>query len=145
LTLLDANALAGFLLGEPARVQVAELLRKGDCAVPAACLGEVVDKLLRKHQVAQPALAEHLGPLLDETLTVLAVDQRTAWRAGELRAAHYHRVDSALSLADCLLLASAKRDDHIATSDRAVATTAQRLGMGLIPLLDSKGGRPSVG
>jgi len=99
---------------------------------------------MRKHQVSQPSLSERLGPLLDEALTVLAVDQRTAWRAGELRAAHYHRVDSALSLADCLLLASAGADDRIATSDRAVAATAHRLGIGLVPLLDSNGERPSV-
>jgi len=145
LTLLDANALAGLLLGEPARLQVAELLRNGDCAVPAACLGEVVDNLMRKHQIPQPSMSERLGPLLDETLTVLAVDQRTAWRAGELRAAHYHHVDSALSLADCLLLASTKPGDLIATSDRAVETTAQALGIGLIPLLDSNGERPSIG
>jgi len=142
LTLLDANALVGLLLGEPARIQVAELLRNRDCAVPAACLSEVVDNLMRKHRIAQASLSERLGPLLDEALAILAVGQRTAWRAGELRATHYHRLDSALSLADCLLLAAAGPDDEIATSDRAVAVTAHRLGIGLIPLLDSTGERP---
>lgn len=142
MTLLDANALASLLLGEPARVQVAELLRSGDCAVPAACLGEVVDNLMRKHRIAQPSLSERLGPLLDEVLAVLAVDQRTAWRAGELRAAHYHRADSALSLADCLLLAGAGPDDRIATSDRAVIATAEELGIATISLPSSDESQP---
>jgi predicted nucleic acid-binding protein len=144
LTLLDANALLSLLLGQPAEKQVSSLLRRGNCAIPAACLAEVVDALVRTHGIEPISVSERLGALIDEVLAVLPMDQRTAWRAGELRAIHYHRVDSALSLADCLLLAVAGRDDEIATSDRAVAATAHRLGLGLIPLLDSNGERPSV-
>ncbi len=87
---------------------------------------------------------ERLGPLLDESVAVLGVGSGAALRAGEIRAAHYHRKTSALSLADCILLAAAGLDDKIATSDRAVAATARRLGIDLIPLLDSKGERPAV-
>jgi len=125
LTLLDANALIGLLIGEPAREKVAELLRTGECAIPAACLSEVVDSLMRKHGVDRLSLSERLGPLLDEVLTVLPIDTRLAWRAGELRAAHYHRADSSLSLADCLLLASAGPDDRVATADGAVIALAE--------------------
>lgn len=88
---------------------------------------------------------ERLGPLLDESIAVLEVGSGAALRAGELRAAHYHRKTASLSLADCVLLAAAGPEDKIATSDRAVATTARRLGIDLIPLLDSKGNRPEAG
>jgi PIN domain nuclease of toxin-antitoxin system len=144
LTLLDANALIAALLDEPARGEVAELLRNGGCAIPASCLSEVVAHLLRKHRVPEQLLAERLDPLIDEAVAVLDVDSRVAWRAGELRAAHYHRKTADLSLADCLLLASAGPKDEIATSDRAVVATARELGIGVIPLPDSNGDRPPV-
>ena len=83
-------------------------------------------------------------PLLDESVAVIGVDAGVAWRAGELRATHYDRNHSALSLADCMLLASATPADKIATSDRAVGLTARKLGIDVIPLLDSEGNRPSL-
>lgn len=144
MTILDANGLIAALLDEPARGEVAELLRRGECATPAPCLSEVVAHLLRKHRVPGEMLAERLSPLIDEAVTVLEIDSRIAWRAGELRAAHYHRKTADLSLADCILLASAGADDEIATSDRAVALTARELGIDVIPLPDSNGNRPAV-
>lgn len=105
---------------------------------------EIVDKLARRWGSSEEQIARQLGPLIDESVTVLSIDSQTAWRAGEIRAAHYRRKAAALSLADCVLLAAAGPDDEIATSDRAVAATAHRLGIGLIPLLDSKGERPRV-
>jgi hypothetical protein len=100
-------------------------------------LSEVVDSLMRKHGVDRLSLSERLGPLLDEVLTVLPIDTRLAWRAGELRAAHYHRADSSLSRADCLLLASAGPDDRVATADGAVIALAEKLGIATIPLTNS--------
>ena len=105
-------------------------------------MAEVVDKLVRRHRIGPEPLAEKLNPLLAESIAVLDVDASVAWRAGEIRAAHYRRKSAALSLADCVLLASAGPEDEIATSDRAVAATACKLGIDLIPLLDSNGGRP---
>lgn len=144
MTLLDANAFVAVLRREPGAMEVADLLRSRECATPAPCVAEVVDKLVRRHGIAAGDLAERLGPLFEESIVVLAVDSQTAWRAGEIRATHYRRSKCALSLADCVLLAVAGPNDEIATSDRAVAATAHRLGIGLIPLLNSEGERPSV-
>lgn len=107
-------------------------------------MAEIVDRLARRWGSRKDEIARELGPLVDESVVVLGIDLRIAWRAGEIRASHYHRKTAALSLADCVLLAAAGPDDEIATSDRAVAATAHRLGIGLIPLLDSDGERPSV-
>lgn len=142
MTLLDANAFVALLRREPGGPEVAELVRGRGCATPAPCVAEVVDRLIRRHGISAGALAERLGPLLDESIVVLEVDSRVAWRAGEIRAGHYQRKTSALSLADCVLLATAGPDDEIATSDRAVAAVCHELGIGVIPLLDSGGRRP---
>jgi len=144
LILLDANALISLLRGQPAELEVAALLRQGDCAIPAPCLGEVVDRVIRTHGVGPAALSERLGALIDETLPVLPTDQRIAWRAGELHASHYHRTRCALSLVDCQLIATAEADDEIATSDSDVLSTASKLGIATIPLLDSLGRKPNV-
>ena len=107
-------------------------------------MAEIVDRLARRWGSSEEETARQLGPLVDESVAVLSIDSRIAWRAGEIRAAHYRRKTAALSLADCVLLAAAGPDDEIATSDRAVAATAHRLGIGLIPLLDSRGERLSI-
>lgn len=139
MTLLDASALLSLLLGQPAETEVSALLQRGNCAIPAPCLTEVVDKLIRKHRVDPGAVSERLGPLIDETIPVVSTDPRIAWRAGELHAAHYDRRTAALSLADCILLATAGPDDEIATSDATVIATAGKLGIDVVPLPDSKG------
>jgi len=100
--------------------------------------------MIRTYGVDLSALSERLGALIDEVLPVLPIDQRIAWRAGELHAAHYHRKHSALSLVDCLLLAMAEPEDEIATSDSVVIATARKLDIGAIPLLDSLGRKPDA-
>jgi predicted nucleic acid-binding protein len=144
LTLLDANALLLLLRGQPGEAEVTELLRRDNCATPAPCLTEVVDKLIRRWGVSPDHVAERVGALLDESVTILGVSSATAWQAGELRAAHYDRKASPLSLADCTLLATATSDDEVATSDRALAIAARKLGIDLIPLPDSSGRRPDI-
>ncbi len=144
LILLDANALIALLRGEPAEGEVAALLRSGECATPAPCLAEVVDRLIRRAKVKPGEVVDQLEPLIAASLGVLAVENRIAWQAGELRGAHYNRNDADLSLADCLLLASAAANDEIATSDLALATTARALDLAVIPLPDSGGSRPSA-
>jgi hypothetical protein len=102
----------------------------------------VVDRLIRRWGASAEEASDRLGPLIDESVSVLPVNSATAWRAGLLRAQHYDPKTADLSLADCVLLAIAGQDDEIATSDRAVAKTAHRLEIGVIPLLDSSGRRP---
>lgn len=101
--------------------------------------------MLRLFDADPKRLAERLGALLEESVGVLTVDSAVAWRAGHLRSMHYHRKTADLSLTDCVLLAAAGPEDEIATSDRPVAATARRLGIDLIPLLDSNGERPVAG
>lgn len=144
MTLLDTSAVLTLLWGESGDDEVAELLRGGDCAIPAACLGEVVDKLIRCDGNPPATVAEKLAPLLEEVVSVPVVDSTIGWRAGELRAQHYDRGEAALSQVDCLLLATAGPDDRIATSDEPLVRVALRIGIDVVPLPGSDGRRPSV-
>jgi hypothetical protein len=49
--------------------------------------------------------------------SAIALDTEIARRAAEIRANHYHRSSRPISLADAVLIASAKPGDRIATAD----------------------------
>lgn len=142
--LLDANALIALLKDEPAAGEVAELLRENDCATPASCLSEVVDRLIRRAGVRPEDVVDRLEPLIDASLGIIPIESRLAWLAGELRGVHYTRGSEDLSLADCILLAVTEPADRMATADRGLAAVAHKLGISLIPLPDSKGNRPKL-
>jgi predicted nucleic acid-binding protein len=124
-TLLDAYALIAFLVGAPATPQVRAILREGDTAVATANLVEVLDVSERVHGVPIPRTIEILEPLLEGLLTAVPLDSTIARRAAEIRARHYHRSSRPISLADAVLIASAKQNDRIATADPDVLAVAK--------------------
>lgn len=138
--LLDAYALIAFVGNGPGGDQVATLLRAGDGAVTPVNLAEAVDVLARRFDVAADRSRAVLEPLFDAGLALAPLGPAEAWRAGELRAAHYHRERAPLSMADCLLLASAAKGASIATADRPLAAVAERLGTRVVEL-PGEGGR----
>lgn len=115
--LLDAYALIAFLVGGPATSQVRAILREGDAAVATANLVEVLDVSQRVHGVPIARAVESLEPLLEGPLTAIPLDFTVARRAAEIRAGHYHRASRPISLADAVLIGSAKLGDRIATAD----------------------------
>ena len=124
MTLLDAYALIAFLVGGPATPQVRAILREGDAAVATANLVEVLDVSQRVHGLLIPRAVEILEPLLEGPLTAVPLDSAVARRAAEIRARHYHRSSRPISLADAVLIASAKQGDRIATADPDVLAVA---------------------
>lgn len=73
----------------------------------------------------------------------MAVVAEAGRRAGQLRAAHYHRTTSPLSLADCVALAVADdRGEALATADPSLAAMARAEGVEVIGLPDAQGRRP---
>lgn len=139
-TLLDAYALIALLADERAEPQVGALVAGGGCAVSAVNLLEVVDHLVRVRGVPEDVLDASLDPLIDGPLRVLTVDRDTAQRAARVRAAHYHRSERPISLADCVLLASGDDGDRIATADPHVLAVAPLVERIAVPL---QGTRPS--
>jgi PIN domain nuclease of toxin-antitoxin system len=120
-TLLDAFALVAFLGGEPAAPDVRDILRTGDAAISTVNLAEAGQHLIRHGDVSGDELRQLVGSI---PLEVIPFTGAHAWRASELRARHYRRTDSEVSLADCCLVAVATAADRVATADAAVIRMA---------------------
>jgi uncharacterized protein with PIN domain len=141
--LLDAFAVVALLADEPAGQDVAEMIDAGQCAVSAVNLVEAADVLERSHGITTAETRAAVTTLTDAPLQILDVDERRAWRAAEVRAGFYRRRGAEISVADCILLATARPGlDAIATPDPPVLRIAGQLGIDVIPLLDSSGRRP---
>lgn len=122
--LLDAYALVAFLVGGPATTQVRAILREGDAAISTANLAETLDVSGRVHGLSIARAMEIIEPLLATSLAAIPLDVVVAQRAAEIRARHYHRSTRPISLADAVLVASARRGDRIATADPDVLAVA---------------------
>jgi predicted nucleic acid-binding protein len=68
---------------------------------------------------------EVLDPLFEGSVTAVLLDLAVSQRAAEIRARHYHRSRRPISLADAVLIASARRGDRIATADPDVLAVAK--------------------
>ena len=134
MTLLDAYAVIEFLVSGPAAPQVRAVLREGGAGVATANLAEALDVSHRVHGLPIGRALEILEPLFEGPLAVRVLDFAIARRAAEIRAAHYHRSSRPISLADCVLIASAGPGDRIATADPHLLAVAHAVGVGSMPL-----------
>lgn len=126
MTLLDAYALIAFLVGGPAATEVRGILREGQAAIASTNLAESLDVSRRVHGLPIGSAMEIIEPLLEGPLTAIALDLPTARRAAEIRSRHYHRSKCPISLADAVLLATARPGDRLATADPDVLAVAPR-------------------
>jgi predicted nucleic acid-binding protein len=141
--LLDAYALVALIAEEPAADEVEAILREGDVGAVVANLAEAIDTCQRIHGLPIAEVRDVLEPLLGGAVFPVVSEEREAWRAAELRGQYYNKKTSALSLADCLLLAHAVvAEAQIATSDPPLADAARSEGLKVIALPDSDGRRP---
>jgi PIN domain nuclease of toxin-antitoxin system len=140
--LLDAFALVALTLDEPAAEEVELLIRNGGCSMSAVNLAEALDQLGRVHGRSAGELRAVFGPVLSESIVVVAADETIAWRAAGMRGRHYRRRSSELSLADCVALATVAAGDRLATADRALARAARAEGIEVLALPDTSGRRP---
>ena len=141
--LLDAYCLIALVLDEPAAAEVQEFLRSRPVAIPAANLAETVDVLQRVWRIDSSDVRSTLWPLLAGGLEVIPTTSPIAWRGGAIRARCYEPRTREVSLADCILLASAGDGDEVATADPAVAVSANEERVRVVALPDSRGVRPS--
>jgi len=145
LRLLDASGLIAFLLDEPAAEEVGALVADGSeqAAINAVNLAEVIDRLVRVGGRDRASVLESLLWVRAGGLDVLFADDVIAEVAGQLRARHYDRRTAALSIADCVALATARREGAtLATTDTALARIARVEDVAVVALPDSRGHRP---
>jgi predicted nucleic acid-binding protein len=140
--LLDACAVISHLCDEPAADEVDQLLRAGDVAMTAVTVAEVIDRMARLHG-QEPDDVEARLVMLGVEVEPVPADLAVA--AGRVRSECYHRKQRPVSLADCVAAVAALGDGHtLATSDAALATVGDELGVIVRPLLNSQGERPLV-
>jgi PIN domain nuclease of toxin-antitoxin system len=131
---LDAFALIAHFREEPAAEAVRSLLRQGDCVMNTVNLAEVIDQMVRVVGADARTLESALSGLVAGPIDVMSVDEASAWRAATIRARHYHRKERDLSIADCILIATAGPGDTIATGDADVEATAHSEGIDVLRL-----------
>ena len=136
LTVLDASAVIGFLRDEPARNQVEDLLRRRPPPVISAVnLCEAIDVLVRVGGHTEEAVNDAIGLLIVGGLEVEPFWLPHGRLAASIRAAHYHRSRSPISLGDAACLATARSlKATVATTDAALARAAGALGLEVVML-----------
>ncbi len=139
-TLIDASALIALLGAEPAASEVQEMLNRG-ASMTTLNLAEAVDRLRRRYGLEIEQIRPVIEGLLETSLTLLPLGPSQAWRAGEIRAAYYHRSTCPISFADAVLVASAPVGGCIASSDGDLLTVAASEEIVTAVLPDSKGRR----
>ena len=141
-TVLDAFAVIAALAGEAAAAEVETELRKGDSSITAVNLAEVVDQLLRQARRSQDEVDNSLASLIAGGLDVVPVDESIGRLAGGLRARHYDRRTAAISLADCVAVATCVVSGAtLATADQPLAAVARKEGVRVLRLTGSTGSR----
>lgn len=123
--LLDAFALIALLADEAAAGEVEAIIRRGGAAMNSVNFAEALDVLQRVQGIEGTRLEELTEPLIAKDVLLLAVDEKIARDAADIRFRHYHRKHTPLSLADCILLASTKEADSLATADEALIRIAE--------------------
>lgn len=105
-------------------------------------LAEVIDVMTRIFGQDSADTAEALALLETGGLRLIPVDPVLGALAGRLHARYYDRRTSPLSMADCVVLATALvRSETLATSDPALATAALAEGVQVAALPDAAGRR----
>jgi PIN domain nuclease of toxin-antitoxin system len=130
-TLLDAYALVAYLEGEAAAAEVEALIARRDAAMSTVNLAEAAQRVLRHSNITTDELREVVQAL---PIDVVPYTEPHAWRAADLRARYYDRRSSAVSLADCCLVAVATAADRVATADPDVLRMARAEGIGTVEL-----------
>jgi PIN domain nuclease of toxin-antitoxin system len=123
--LLDAFALIALLAEEPAADEVEALLRRGEAAITTVNLAEALDVLQRVQGISRERLEAVTAPLVSDRMTLVAIDERIARDAADIRARYYHCTRAPVSLADCILLAATGEDDALATADGPLIRVAE--------------------
>lgn len=128
----DAYPLAAVLLDEPVAEAVAPLLGEslGESSVAAINAAEVVDLVARTSGAGADEVASAVELWVEGGMTVVDLDWALARRAADLRATHYHRTRTSVSIADCTAIALAERlGATLVTSDQALRGVAESTGI----------------
>ena len=141
--LLDAYAVLALFKGEPAADEVTALFARDEVRLTSVGVAEIIDHLVRLMHVDFDTACLDVASL--PVRESIVANEDVARRAGELRAHHYHRTTRAVSLADCLLAASARDlQATLATADPHLLSLCVEERIDVVVLPDSAGRRWSA-
>jgi predicted nucleic acid-binding protein len=141
-TVLDTQALIALLAAEPAAPEVEAILRGRDgiATISAVTIAEVIDVLVRTRGQRVDTAGDYVSGLLAGGLEVVPLDEDVSRLAGALRARHWDSRGRPVSMADCIVLATAITvREPLATSDRPLLAAARAEGCPVVALPDSRG------
>jgi predicted nucleic acid-binding protein len=145
MAIFDTAPLVAVLLGEAGALATGRILIDTDdghavCALNAA---EVVDRVSRGSGAPAENVAAGMELWFESAVRCVPLDWDRACRAAELRARHYHRTRSPVTLADCGAIALAEQlGMELVTSDAPMVRVARAEGIAVIPVPDSSGRTP---
>ncbi|MBA3745239.1 PIN domain-containing protein [Sporichthya sp.] len=138
MTVLDAYAVVALLRAEPAATKVEAILHRGDAALTAVGVAEVLDHLIRIANADEEEAALDVAQL--GLLDGVAVTAHLGAAAGRLRAQHYHRTRCAVSMADCIAAEVARTiRQALATPDPHLLDVCHAEGIDFVVLAQSDG------
>lgn len=118
------------------------LQRRPPPSISAVNLAEAAERLVRIHRRDESVVRDRIDWLIASGMEVEPVWLRIARSAASIRARHYDRERAPISHADAICLATALAlDTDLTTSDRGLAGVATAIGVEVIALPDSSGGR----
>jgi PIN domain nuclease of toxin-antitoxin system len=145
MAIFDAAPLVAVLLGEAGGLATGRMLSDTDAghAVCALNAAEVVDRVSRGSGEPAENVAVGMELWFEAALRCVPLDWTRACRAAELRARHYHRTRSPVTLADCGAIALAEQiGTELVTSDGPMLRLGRELGIDVIAVPDSSGRTP---
>jgi predicted nucleic acid-binding protein len=145
MAIFDAAPLVAVLLGETGGLASGRMLSDTDAghAVCALNAAEIVDRVSRGSGEPAATVAAGMELWFEAALRCVPLDWSRARRAAELRARHYHRTRSPVTLADCGAIALAEElGMELVTSDGAMIRVARAIGVDVLPVPDSSGRTP---
>jgi uncharacterized protein with PIN domain len=138
----DADPLVSVLLDRPGAKKIAGVLDHDltACRVSAVTYSRVIERVARESSGAATDVAGVIDWWIAGGLSIDPVDAELACAAAAIRAEHYDRNETPISLVDCHAMAlAAAHHAELAASDAAVLRVGKALGLSVRALPDHTG------
>jgi len=140
----DADPLINVLLDRPGAKKIAAVLDADlpGCRISSVTYSRVIERVARESASSSSDVAAVIEWWIAGGLSVDPVDAELASAAAAIRAEHYDRDRTPISLIDCHAMAlAASHNAELAASDAAVLRVAKAIGLTVLPLPDATGKR----
>lgn len=129
---VDATVVLAVVNDEPRAAESVSILSAELCRISTVTVSEIVDVGLRLGISRERV--EDVVQELEQSLEVVPPGLETVVAAGALRSRWHERRGSRVSLADCMVVATARPGERVASADAALLRMARGEGLEVIAL-----------